>query len=83
MVRVKEWINQWFYIYDKNEYGIIEEYQRYKYKYRYRVCQVDSCEVGCGLRRCFQYLDFVIDYLIYFYYIGSQLFVCGDILLRL
>lgn len=78
MARVKEWINQWSHTSDKNEHGTTEEYQRHKHKHRHRVCQADSCEVGCGLRRCPQYLDLATDHLTYPYHTGSQSFACGD-----
>ena len=78
MTRVKEWINQWSHTYDKNEHGSAEEHQRHKHKHRHRVCQTDSCEVGCGLRRCPQYLDLATDHLTYPYHTGSQSFACGN-----
>lgn len=78
MARVKEWIDQWSHTYDRNEDETTEEYQRHKHKHRHRACQADSCEVGCGLRRCPQYLDLATDHLTYPYHTGSQSFAFGD-----
>ena len=80
MARVKECINQWSHTYDKNEDGTTEEHQRYKqkHKHRHRVCQADGCEVGCGLRRCPQYLDLATDHVTYPYHTGSLSFAFGN-----
>ena len=74
MTRVKEWINQWCPMYEKGEEETINEHHRHKHKvhHRHRVCQHDSCKVGCGLRRCPQYLDLATDHLTYPHHTDSQ-----------
>lgn len=76
MTRVKEWIDQWCHMYDKGEEEVSEEHHRHKHKvhHRHRVCQTNSCDVACGLRRCPQYLDLATDHLTYPYHTESQSF---------
>lgn len=81
MTRVKEWINQWCHMYEeKGEDEATDEHHRHKHKvhHRHRVCQPESCEVGCGLRRCPQYLDLATDHLTYPYHTESQSFAFAN-----
>ena len=80
MTRVKEWINQWCHMYEKGEDEATDEHHKHKHKvhHRHRVCQPDSCGVGCGLRRCPQYLDLATDHLTYPYHTESQAFAFAN-----
>lgn len=77
---VKDWVNQWCCMYEKGEEESTNDQPRHKHKVhrRHRVCQPDTCEASCRLRRCPQYLDLATDHLTYPYHTESQSFAFGN-----